>query len=233
MGGGGVLDAFALSRTRILPWGNFALWYVRSLLIFMVITLLSNFVNERLLAKAWYIGLIMPLVLILLTARYLVNLGPLSSGFYFVIGLAMSKKILGYEVQNMRKSIIIGVCFMLAAAVFRMEWFLIGYDFVNGGGTLLANASVVLLFIGIWYLTDLVPSKFVDCRILQELFPLAAFVYFMHYPINNFIKHYLHIQNLDLKFTLLCVCAPILYLALAWTIRKYLYRVYSVLSGGR
>ncbi len=115
----------------------------------------------------------------------------------------------------------------------RIVWFKIGYDFNHAGGTLLANSSVALLLVGIWYLADIVSSRLDNQRIVQEFLPLTGFVYFMHYPVNDFIKYHLHIQNHNLMFVLLCVFAPVFYLVSAWMTRKFLNRIYFVLSGGR
>ena len=231
--GGGWLDAFGISSIKIHPWGNNALWYVRSLLIFMMVTMFIDFFNKKLLGNQRVIGLIITLIVILMTSHFLLNLGPSSSSFYFAIGMISSEKVLGYKAVSKRQSVFVGFCFMLMAAVLRIVWFGIGHDFVNSGGTVLANMSVCAFLVGLWYWADLIPKKSGWSGTVLQLLSLTAFVYFMHYPINDFIKHHLHIQSLNYRFVSLCVFAPLLYLLFAWMVKKWFNKFYVILSGGR
>ena len=43
----GVLDVFCISSKKIHPWGNNALWYIRSLLIFMLLTIVTDYINKK------------------------------------------------------------------------------------------------------------------------------------------------------------------------------------------
>ena len=180
-----------------------------------------------------YVGFSFSLAFIILTSHYVVALGPSSSGVYFVIGMSVSGRVLEHKAGDKSRSALAGIGFMLLSGVLRIVWFRSGHDFFHGGGTLLANISVVLLLAGIWYLTDLMPLRLVGHGIVQTVLPLTAFVYFMHYPINDFVKQSLPIVNPDCLFVTLCICAPVSYLLLAWTIHKYLKGIYAVLSGGR
>lgn len=229
----GVLDVFCISSSKIHPWGNNALWYVRSLLIFMLLTIPIDYINKKVFNNRRYVSQIVLFALILVISHYLISLGPSSSGFYFVVGITLSERILGHVTEGTRKTVIVGLCFMSVAALLRGIWFCIGYDFINSGGTVLANASVCFLIVGLWHLADLIPERVVNSNLIRQLLPLTAFVYFMHYPINDWIKHNLRSFNSDCLFFALVVCTPILYLLLAWFTKKYFSRIYSVLSGGR
>lgn len=176
------------------------------------------------------------LMLILLTSLFVVNLGPFSSGFYFTIGMAFSERILDCGPVCKSKSAIVGSGFMVAAVVLRILWFRSGYDFINSGGTILANSSVVAFLSGLWFLSDLFSDGFARVKVVRQFMPLTAFVYFMHYPVNDFIKHHLHgldIWGSNCCFVILSVFAPLLYLLIAWCSRMGFVRVYSLLSGGR
>ena len=230
----GALDIFCISSKKIHPWGNNALWYVRSLLIFMLLTVPIDYINKKLLGNRRYFTMICLLALVLLISHYFVSLGPSSSGFYFAAGMSVSERILGCKTDCSRKSVILcGLCFMSVAALLRLIWFCAGYDLINSGGTALANVSVCFLIVGMWHLSDLIPVRFVKSNIIHQFLPLTAFVYFMHYPINDWIKYTARSFNSECLFVTLVVCAPIAYLSLAWSIKKYFSRIYSVLSGGR
>ncbi len=229
----GVLDIFCISSRKIHPWGNTALWYVRSLLIFMLLTIPIDYINKKFFRNRRYVFQIILLALILAISHYLIRLGPSSSGFYFVMGMTVSERILGCKRDDTRKSTIAGLCFILVAALLRCIWFWVGYDFINGGGTLLANVSVCFLIAGLWNIADLIPDRLVAFNVICQFVPLTAFVYFMHYPINDWIKYRARGLNSEFLFIALVVCAPISYLLLAWIVKKYFGRVYSVLSGGR
>ena len=229
----GALDIFCISSKKIHPWGNNALWYVRSLLIFMLLTVPIDYINKKLLGNRRYFTMIFLLALVLLISHYFVSLGPSSSGFYFVVGMALSEMILGYKAGNIRNSFFVASCLIAVAVLLRLIWFCIGYDFINNGGTILANMSVCFLMAGLWYLADLIPERFLKFSVIHQFLPLTAFVYFMHYPINDWIKYTARSFNSECLFVTLVVCAPIAYLSLAWSIKKYVSRIYSVLSGGR
>ena len=78
---------FGITREKIHPWGNSALWYVRSLIIFMALTGLSNFVLRRFSFRGRSLAIaVVSLVLISLVSWRFVALGPKSSGFYFIGG---------------------------------------------------------------------------------------------------------------------------------------------------
>lgn len=229
----GVLDVFCISSSKIHPWGNNALWYVRSLLIFMLLTIPIDYINKKVFNNRRYVLQIVLFALIFVISHYLINLGPSSSGFYFVVGIMLSERILGHVTEGTRKTVIVGLCFMSVAALLRGIWFCIGYDFINSGGTILANMSVCFLIIGLWHLADLIPERFVKSNVMQQILPLTAFVYFMHYPINDWIKYKTGGFNSEWLFIVLVVCVPMSYLLLAWLTKKYFSRIYSVLSGGR
>lgn len=229
----GVLDIFCISRRKIHPWGNNALWYVRSLLIFMLLTIPIDYINKKFFCNLRYVSQGILFALILVISHYLINLGPSSSGFYFVLGMTVSERMLGYKRDDTRKSTIVGLCFILAAALLRCIWFWIGYDFINSGGTALANVSVCFLIAGLWYVADLIPDGLVKSNVICQFIPLTAFVYFMHYPINDWIKYRACGLNSEFLFIALVACAPIAYLLFALIVKKYFVRVYSVLSGGR
>lgn len=234
--GGGVLLAFAISSSQIHPWGNKALWYLRSLLIFMVFTMLVDCLFRKLLGWQKAVVAMVVLALILLTTRFIVNLGPLSSGFYFVLGMTLSEKILNHDSFNERVSAIVGLGCMVAAVSLRVFWFRLGYDFINPGGNLLANMSVVAFLAGLWFLSGLLPEGFARTKTLCHFLPLTAFVYFMHYPVNDLIKHHLHSTDMlssDCRFVLLCIFAPLLYLSMAWLAKTWFGKLYALLSGGR
>lgn len=62
---------------------------------------------------------------------------------------------------------------------------------------------------------------------------MTAFVYFLHAPINVEIKHLCRQFNHDVVFVLLITLLPICYLSIAVALRRYLPRIYEILSGGR
>lgn len=230
-GGGGVFDAFCVSRIRIHPWGNAALWYVRSLFIFMLITGSMHYSFSMTPKFARVLAMpLMSIVLIAVCSQRLLNLGPGSSAFYFVLGYVMSAYILKGESANRMLFGILGIVLAIAS---RLIWFALGYDFVHNGLTWLGNLSSVGIIISMVCLIEYVPTKVSSSRIVQSCATLTAFVYFMHYPLNDLIKHCAKHIDSNLLFLILVVTAPLLYLSIAYWVKNHANRVYNVLSGGR
>ena len=202
----------------------------------MVFTMLVDCLFRKLPGRRKAVMAMVVLVLILLTTRFIVNLGPLSSGFYFVLGMTLSEKILNHDSFNERVSAIVGLSCMVAAVSLRVFWFRLGYDFINAGGTLLANMSVVAFLAGLWFLSGLLPVGFARTKPIRHFVPLTAFVYFMHYPVNDLIKYHLHSTDMwrsNFCFISLCIFAPLLYLLIAWLAKTWFGKLYAMLSGGR
>ena len=231
-GGGGVLGCFGLIAQKIHPGGNSALWYVRTLMIFIGIVMLLDFINKRFLGNNRSILFALSIIFIALTSRFVVNLGPSSSSFYFILGMMLSGFILTKTVTR-KAAGLIGVFSLMVAIFMRILWFKSGYDFANAGGTILANASVILLLAGLWFLFDFLPMKIVQSSFIAKFSCLTAFVYFMHYPINDYVKHIFGWTSPDVMFVLLCLLGPLTYLIIALVVKRYFNKAYVLLSGGR
>ena len=126
-----------------------------------------------------------------------------------------------------------GVAFLLIAVALRVIWFCMGYDFEHNGCVWLGNLSTIFIILATLSLTVRLPSRIAESRFVMGCIPLTAFVYFMHYPINDVIKHYAKGMNKDILFALLVLLAPLVYLSVAWGVKKFANRMYVILSGGR
>lgn len=231
-GWGGGLGLLRFDCSKIHPWGNSALWYVRTLMIFMGIVMLSDFINKRLLGNNRFVLFVLSIIFIALTSRFVVNLGLSSSGFYFILGMMLSGFVLTKTVAR-KIAGLIGVLSLMVAIFLRILWFKSGYDFVNARGSILANASVILLLTGLWFLFDFLPVKIVQSSFMAKFSCLTAFVYFMHYPINDYVKHIFAWISPDVMFALLCLLGPLTYLIIALVVKRYFNKAYVLLSGGR
>lgn len=231
-GWGGGLGCFGLNALKIHPWGNSALWYVRVLMIFMGIVVLSDFINKRLLGNNRFVLFVLSIIFIGFTSRFLVCLGPSSSGFYFVLGMMLSGLVLTKTVSR-KTSCLIGLSSMVVGIIMRLFWFRCGFNFVIAGGTFVANCSVIFLLTGLWFLFDIFPVKIVKSAFIAKFSCLTAFVYFMHYPINDYIKHIFGWVKPDVMFILLCLLGPLTYLIMALVVKRYFNKAYVLLSGGR
>lgn len=228
--GRGVPEVFGVTREEIHPWGNSALWYVRSLVVFMLITALANSFFRRFsfCGRSLAIAAISWILILLVSWRF-VALGPRSSGLYFLGGFVVSSWIL----RRHSGSYVYGAVFLLIAIALRAIWFYIGYDFVHSGCSWLGNLSTVFMILAMLALVARMPSWIATSRFVKGCIPLTAFVYFMHYPINDVVKHYVKWMDKDILFMLLVLLAPIVYLLVAWVVKKYANRIYVILSGGR
>ena len=170
------------------------------------------------------------IILIAICSQRLLNLGPGSSAFYFVLGYIMSAYVLKGEIVNGK---LFGAIGLVLAIVARLIWFALGFNFAHNGLTWLGNLSSVGVIISLICWMEYVPTKVLRTRIVQSCAPLTAFVYFMHYPLNDLLKYYARNIDSNLLFLTLVVTAPLLYLSIANGVKKYANRVYNVLSGGR
>lgn len=222
-------SAFAASLKITHPIGNRALWYVRTLMVFMCVAgVLHPCVTWLRRYDQWLWA-----VLFVLFVKGLVfcgvMLGPGSSPFYFAAGLVLSRYLFD-ERHGSRAHICMTVCLCAfgLAVILRLYWFLIG------GGTLVGNVSTVFVIIGLWCGISLLPKSMVQSSVMMELCSLTAFVYFMHYPINDVIKHFFGGWcNRDVLFVGMVILAPVTYLFVAFGIKKYAHLLYVILSGGR
>lgn len=230
----GIVGVFAASYRLIHPVGNIALWYVRTLMVFAIIIGAIWPLAKRLgrwsdLACAFFFLFLVKCAVLLGLA-----LGPGSSPFYFAAGFALSCFVLGEGhliPASVRAFIFIGAIALAIAT--RAYWFNLGYDFGNNGGTVLGNVSTVFIIIGLWFGVGALPDRIVCLPMIVEASSLTAIVYFMHYPINDVIKHVADGFNRDVLFVVLVVTAPVFYLFVAFCIKKHLRLLYNALSGGR
>ncbi len=223
-----------ITLTSSAPYGNRALWYVRTLMIFMSFTIFINFCFQR--VKARMKDILVPIfvfVTIIVVSRFLIKLGPSSSGLYFSAGMLLSPRILTAKRRNVASALFLGIPFLLMAIVSRLIWFCQGHDFSQYDGTFLANISTIMLISGIWFLTDIIPPSSFSTRFFKSILPLTSVVYFMHYPINDAIKYLMRGINSNYEFVILLIGAPLFYITVSLIIKSYLSRIYSILSGGR
>lgn len=229
----GINALLCLSRTRIHPWGNSALWYVRTLIIFMILTSITHFAFNRFIFRLRpAVVAIVSFALIVATSRLVMSLGPASCSLYFIVGYIVSREVFANK-SSSRASFIVGMISLIIAAFFRGAWFSMGYSFRHNGATWLGNLSSAFIIVGLLNVIPMLPLSVAKNRIIAACLPLTAIVYFMHYPINNLLKYYSVGMDHDVVFVTLLIFAPTVYFGVAWCLKRYGRKMYNILSGGR
>lgn len=215
------------------PQWNRALWYLRALIFFCFLGVVLYWFVSRLKMMKWTAFVLMFVPLVLVIHKYVIYIyGPNSSPIYFVLGIALSEKVLRDWRWGRHESLIGAAC-LLVAFSFRLIWFGLGYRFSIMGGTFWSNCSTVFLIVGLLVLVRKFAQRLCAIRLVSYCCSLTAFVYFMHKPINIVLKGIMPEYNAELRFVTFAVLSPVVYLAVGFAFKKCLPKAYAILSGGR
>ena len=167
--------------SAIFPRGNWPLWYVRALIIFMLISILIYPLCMRLRRGFLSYGLFSVLVLMvyLLLIRIGVGVSPGSSVVFFLLGCGLAVSNLDLNGGRMRN----GLCLLLCVASFVLMILLrLSFD-----SHVTNNLAIAASIFGIWLLVDLGMSFHQANWILY----LTPGIYFMHGPLIKTFDKYL------------------------------------------
>ena len=224
---------FACKPSLTHPIGNRALWYVRTLLVFLIFGGVSElcariFRYKQLVFSFVFIGLVV------VVRRMGFAIGPGSGPLYFLAGMLLSSSLLGKEsCLTHRNRLFLGVVCCGGAIIFRGIWVAISRPETIQEMTWLANVSTILLLGGLWFTVGEVSESIYAIGTIRACCSVTAFVYFLHYPCNDIVKNYLSKMNREILYVMLVIFMPVVYLLIALFVKKVACGLYKVLSGGR
>ena len=229
-----ICKVFALTKDAIHPSGNMALWYLRALIFFVLVSV-SSFWMARRLRCSLICGLIF-MGISYYCNEYVVMICTGSSPLYFAVGMFLSRFLFSDLVLSKRVKDLCMYSGLGAFVVFKGVYFSLGYDSINMGGNIWANLSYCGFMVFLWFLSEHLVGKLWCVKWLQHCCSLTAIVYFMHYPlVRRLIDWVLNegIMSRNCTFVASWLISVWGCFWLAHMLRKGMPRVYSILSGGR
>lgn len=228
--GAGLADLFCFTSSRMYPVGNQALWYLRALIVFNVIGIVLWYSLRWVGRYSCWLVSVMFICTAMIVNRYLIPISTGSSSFYFAIGMLIPR------VANLRVRGLLSFYLLIGALAAKVSWFLCGYDFYSAGGNVLTNLSTMLFIGAIWNGIDSLPNLLGICVAESAVSSVSALCYFMHFPIARKIISY-EIEacaySRSLLFVINLLFLPVLFVLTALALKKYLPKVYCIVSGGR
>ena len=249
---GDVVRIFALTPDSIWPIYNRALWYVRCLIVFVVVGFSVRYAIDKIWEgegrRMLLFSLLFPLVILLMHLYLFRIYGPGSSMFYFMIGILMrfvnslnsAKWPRVSKITWMQTTLFVAcICGWI---ILRYVWFELGYRFSSPGGNILNNCSTILFIVAIWFGLDyIIKDKTISLferKGMQGLLSMSVFVYFFHSPpLKCFIDWVVPRLNVgwqkELCFASICIFYTPLCAAIGILFKECFPRMYHLLSGGR
>ena len=218
--------------SSIFPRGNWPLWYVRALLIFMSAGLFA-YMLRRFLRPLWAFFAFFVSCIVL--ARYLlirsgIGVSPFSSTVFFLAGSGLALWDVDLKGGGDTRWYSSFVCSVSLIGAFLLKWFF-GRDHV------LSNIAIALVIIAIWHLYDHIKTH-LECVAILGLVPG---IYFMHGPlIKAFDLHIgiklasnMNVIQLDVFYFCKALVFFLLSGALCYSLKRFLPRFAAVAFGGR
>ena len=223
-------ELFGLSST-IYPIGNRPLWYVRALIIFMLISILIYPFCMKLRSRflSYVLFSVLVLMAYLLLIRIGIGVGPGSSVIFFLLGCGIALSNIDLNGGRMRK----GYCLLLCVSSFATA-ILLKCLFSSH---LTNNLAIMSSILGVWLLLDLVGM----CRQANEIMYLTPGIYFMHDPlIKTFNKHFeegivsgLSAGQVNAYYFVRAIGFFVLVGLLCYAIKRFFPRFATIVFGGR
>ena len=206
---------------------NSMLWYLRSLIVFMALTLLFDKILTRLGRARRLVAAAAVLVGVFSLHRLGVRgvIGTPTSPFYFAGGYLLSDWFIGRDIgRSVARHAWTIVAMVVLAVALRVAWFV--FELHGVVEMVVRNAAVVAMFSALW----LILSRFdwADVEIPQWM-RATFFVYCCHGPILTLVGR----LDWSCPFIVYFFVAPFAFFALAAAVRHLLPRAYRILSGGR
>lgn len=212
------------------PQYNQPLWFIRSLLLYMgIMSILYSALSERFhwLAKIMFVAI----TSLMVYCNYQILMP--SSPYYFFLGCVMSGRIL--QRGSVSRKYCAGGLFVLVLALLGVLWLRIGQLSLIPT-VMVKNVYNLLVIPLIWTLYDCLDVRHV--LVVDRLTPLTMFCYACHCPIYTFCVNRWYGNSLcaewkNCGFIVVFIFAGLLVFLIACMTRRYMSRIYGVLSGGR
>lgn len=237
-----VCDIFALNRLH--PVGDRPMWYIRALIIIFTLAtpiwvLSVRFLRGGALQRVVFATcLAATFIIIQKFTRINLRLGPGSSLYYFLLGVVLCDRVVRFPMLpslDGQKRFFFGLTVLLVAMFIRGIWFAMGYDYYKMGGTFVANASVLAFIFALLLLMDSERAIERGWKMFGRFAKYSAFVYMSHWIFLGSLIGIARKLGMmpDVVYVSFSLVMPFVFVAVGAVIRRYVPKVYYVLTGNR
>lgn len=222
-----------------IPWfllsiKNVNLWYLKSLIAFMSVLVITNKIVPQFRYRRCAIAAIFCAVLFGVDGVFHFGLcGTPTSPVFFILGYLLSERLLGCTQPYGKRFLVTGLAIGLAI-VLRAIWFVM--DLRGVAEMALRNLCVVSMIVAIWLLVDLID---VEKREVSDWMKNTFFVYCFHGPVLMAIAPFFKplfergVMVTNIVYIAYLFIAPALFFAFAAVIKRLAPKPFAILSGGR